>query len=217
MVTLVPGWRRADRPSRRCRRVARGADLEVLAEQRAAARRGLHVHSVAPADADVHLGIERRATARAEPLSEHVRIGPRAEDRLPWRGDGPPEPGGSCPRRGRAGVIPASRSSAWAAKNRSSASSWCSQKRPKTAIHSRASSMGSATSEMRCTRPSFRRATKPADSSTRTCLETAGSDMGSGSANLVTGDSPSASRTRMSRRVGSARAENSSSSSPSNA
>jgi hypothetical protein len=55
-------------------------------------------------------------------------------------------------------------------------------------------------------RPVMLRWRRPADSSTRKCLETAGRDMAKGAAREVTVDSPRARRARMARRVGSERA-----------
>lgn len=54
-----------------------------------------------------------------------------------------------------------------------------------------------------CSRPFFSRATRPASSSTRTCLLTAGNDMSNGVAISVTLAGPFASRVRIARRVGS--------------
>ena len=67
--------------------------------------------------------------------------------------------------------------------------------------------MGAALSVARRTRPSFSIVASPARSSTRTCLETAGSDMSKREASSLIERSPVARRERMSRRVGSARAE----------
>lgn len=74
-------------------------------------------------------------------------------------------------------------------------------------IQSAASFSGLATRLQRCVRPVFSRESNPARSSMRRCLEIAGSDMSNGFANCVTDDSPSASCSRIARRVGSASAE----------
>jgi hypothetical protein len=52
-----------------------------------------------------------------------------------------------------------------------------------------------------CSRPRRARRTNPARSSTRTCLETAASDIVKGSATSVTRAGPRVSRSRMARRV----------------
>ena len=67
--------------------------------------------------------------------------------------------------------------------------------------------MGAACSVARRTRPSFSTVASPARWSTRTCFETAGSDMVNREASSPMVRSPAARRARMSRRVGSARAE----------
>ena len=66
--------------------------------------------------------------------------------------------------------------------------------------------MGSATMEQRRTRPSLARARSPASSRTRTCLETAGKEIGNRFPSFVTDAGPRARRPSMARRVGSARA-----------
>ncbi len=69
--------------------------------------------------------------------------------------------------------------------------------------------MGAATIRQWWVRPSLRRAISPASSSTRRCLETAGSVIRNGSASSVTEDSgAAASLARIARRVGSERAPN---------
>ncbi len=72
--------------------------------------------------------------------------------------------------------------------------------------------MGAALSVARRTRPSFSTLASPARCRTRTCLDTAGSDMSNRDASSLIDRSPVARRERMSRRVGSARAEKVSSS-----
>ncbi len=67
--------------------------------------------------------------------------------------------------------------------------------------------MGRATRRHRRTRPSFFCRSRPARSSTRRCLEMAGSETLNGSANPITDEGPRASRARIPRRVGSDRAE----------
>ncbi len=67
--------------------------------------------------------------------------------------------------------------------------------------------MGRATRRQRRTRPSFFCRSRPARSSTRRCLEMAGSETLNGSANPITDEGPRASRASMARRVGSDRAE----------
>lgn len=66
--------------------------------------------------------------------------------------------------------------------------------------------MGAAWSVARRTRPSFSTVASPARCSTRTCLDTAGSDIVKRDARSLIVRSPDESRARMSRRVGSARA-----------
>ncbi len=56
-------------------------------------------------------------------------------------------------------------------------------------------------------RPSFFCRSRPARSSTRKCLEMAGSETLNGSASPITDEGPRASRARIPRRVGSDRAE----------
>lgn len=57
-----------------------------------------------------------------------------------------------------------------------------------------------------CSRPTFRRSTNLARSKIRMCLETELSEIGNGAARSVTRASDRASRRKMARRVGSARA-----------
>ncbi len=67
--------------------------------------------------------------------------------------------------------------------------------------------MGPGTNRQWCTRPSRRRASSPASSSTRRCFEMAGGDMSNGRASSPTEASGAcASFARMARRVGSASA-----------
>src|ERR1700722_10333804 len=83
-----------------------------------------------------------------------------------------------------------------------------SQKRRYSSIQLAASLGGSASSLQGRHCASRPRAISPARSSTFRCFDTAGIDISNGSASSVTDVSPSASRARMARRVGSASAEN---------
>src|SRR5215475_3165333 len=73
-------------------------------------------------------------------------------------------------------------------------------------VHFARASSGSGLSASRCSRPRLRRRTKSARSRSRMCLETEFSEIGKGAAISVTRASPAATRARIARRVGSARA-----------
>ena len=75
-------------------------------------------------------------------------------------------------------------------------------------MNSTAERMGAAFNRARLTRPSRTTDASPARCSTRTCLDTAGSDMSNPKASSLIVRSPVASRAMMSRLVGSERAEN---------
>lgn len=81
------------------------------------------------------------------------------------------------------------------------------------AIQTEASLSGAGSSAQLTTRPSFVRLTKPASSSTRRCFMNPGSDMAYGAASSLTARSPPASDSRIPRRVESASAANTASSS----
>jgi hypothetical protein len=72
--------------------------------------------------------------------------------------------------------------------------------------------MGAALRVARRTRPSFSTVARPARCNTRTCFDTAGSDISKRDASSLIERSPAARRERMSRRVGSASAKKVSSS-----
>src|SRR5215467_12448748 len=73
-------------------------------------------------------------------------------------------------------------------------------------VHFARAPSGSGLSASKCSRPRLRRRTKSARSRSRMCLETEFSEIGKGAAISVTRASPAASRPRIARRVGSARA-----------